>query len=108
MKTYEPGWISSHAPDSTSNMKVPLPAPVTIGQSMPAFSSCFFCVKNVLRGDLDRAVALVHAAHVLRAAVVGLQAAEAQVRKVADLRASATAGSPGAMPQRRMPTSSSM
>jgi hypothetical protein len=35
MKIYEPGWISSHAPDSTSNMNVPLPAPVTIGVSMP-------------------------------------------------------------------------
>ena len=25
MKTYEPGWISSQAPDSTSNMNEPLP-----------------------------------------------------------------------------------
>jgi len=39
MNAYDPGWISFHAPDSTSNMKVPLPAPVTIGQAMPFRSS---------------------------------------------------------------------
>src|SRR3990170_2769544 len=38
MKMYEPGWISSQAPDSISSMNVPLPAPVTTGQRMPACS----------------------------------------------------------------------
>ena len=39
MNAYEPHWISSQAPASTSSMKVPLPAPVTIGHAMPASAS---------------------------------------------------------------------
>ena len=75
---------------------------------MPAFCESCFRVLHVLRGGFDRRVALLHAAHVLRAAVVGLQTGEAQLVLSAISFARATTASPGSTPQRRMPTSSSM
>ena len=55
---------------------------------------------------LDRRPPLLHLVDVLRAPVVGLESREAQARAcAATCRASATAGSPGATPQRRLPTS---
>ena len=38
MKMYEPGCSSSYTPLAASNMKVPLPAPVTMGHAI-AFAS---------------------------------------------------------------------
>ena len=85
MKAYEPGWISSQAPASTSSMKVPLPAPVTIGQAMPACLEQPLGVLTCCAASLDHGVALFHAADVLRAAVVGVQPGEAQILGLDDL-----------------------
>ncbi len=88
-------------------MKVPLPAPVTIGQAMP------FCSRSA------RVMRTASAALPIRARRSAIERtccarplyacspAKRRFGEDATVRASASAGSPGVTPQRPMPTSSS-
>src|SRR5438552_17789020 len=64
-------------------MKLPLPAPVTMGQGTRSKQG--FCKHHLIAGGLDRRTALSHGPQVLGAAVIGLQSREAQRARARDL-----------------------
>src|SRR3990172_9126384 len=97
MKMYEPGWISSQAPDSISSMNVPLPAPVTTGQRMPACSMSSRVVRAATAAASTPAFELdVDVERGARAGRGGLQVAHVAgvVRAPSDARALRERGEP--------------
>ena len=89
-----------------SSAKVPVPAPLIISQAMPSRSSASSVVRTAFAALRDRALAFRQARQMLRSAVVGLQAAESQSRRIGYVtREIACRCCPAATPQRCMPTS---
>ena len=84
MNTYEPGCSSFHTPESRSWCHVPVPAPVTIAQLMPASSIASRVSRASSAAAAIAAARCLGLAQVLRGAVVRVQAAKAQSRRFGD------------------------
>ena len=83
---------------------VPVPAPLTIAQRRPSRAIASRSGAPLRLRPRSR-LAFGDGGHMLRRALICLQSPEFEAARIGDPSREATAGSPGAIPHRRMPTS---